>query len=219
MRGLRRGGAAVGGLLLLLGTAVLGEQGWLAVKAAVAERLIDRAFAAHLADGEAHRPWSWADTHPVARLSVPRLGVERTVLSGAAGPSLAFGPGHVSGTSPPNAGGNCAVAGHRDGWFAFLEELRLGDEILLETRGRSRRYVVSDLSVRSMWDGEVLAPTPETRLTLITCYPFGGLRPSELRYVVVGQPERECVTEAGEPAGGRTCAAAGAGLEAPGPAS
>lgn len=215
----RRLGATLGGLLLISGSVLLGEQGWLAVKAVIAERLIGRAFAAHLADGEVHRPWSWADTYPVARLSVPRLGLARIVLAGASGASLAFGPGHVSGTSSPNGDGNCGLAGHRDSWFSFLQELRLGDEILLETRERSRRYVVSDLSVRSMWDGEALAPAEQTRLTLITCYPFGGLRRSALRYVVVARPELRGVTGAGEPAVGRTCAAAGAHREAPGPAS
>lgn len=215
----RRLAAAVGSLLLILGSALLGEQGWLAFKAAVAERLIERAFSAHLTDGEVHRPWSWADTHPVGRLSVPRLGVERIVLAGAAGSSLAFGPGHVSGTAPPNGAGNCGLAGHRDSWFSFLQELRPGDELLLETRDRSLRYVVSDLSVRSMWDDQALAPTVEPRLTLITCYPFGALRRGPLRYVVVGLPVSGCLTGAGGRAGGGTCAAAGAGREAPGPAS
>ena len=51
----------------------------------------------HLADGEAHPPWRWADTSPIARLEVPRLGVRRVVLAGATGAVLAFGPGHIHG--------------------------------------------------------------------------------------------------------------------------
>jgi len=69
------------------GGALLGEQAWLSVKASLAERLIEHAFAAHLEDGGVHRPWRWADTHPIARLEVPRLGVERIVLAGASGSS------------------------------------------------------------------------------------------------------------------------------------
>lgn len=184
----RRHLVAVAAACVVLGGLLLAEQAWIAAKAVVAERLIRRAFAAHLRDGSIHRPWSWADTHPVARLSVPRLRIERTVLAGATGASLAFGPGHVDGSGHPNGTGNCVVAGHRDSWFAFLERLRLGDELLLETRDGIRRYRVARTAVHSMWDGEVSADGRGPRLTLVTCFPFGGLTASERRYVVVALP-------------------------------
>jgi len=170
--------------LVVLGASLLAEQGWLELKARLAGRLIDRAFAAHLDDGRAHRPWRWADTHPLARLEVPRLDLRRTVLAGASGSSLAFGPGHVDGTAAPNESGNCVVAGHRDSWFGFLADLRPGDELSLRTRGGTRRYHVTGLAVHHESDLRALEPTGETRLTLITCYPFDGLRRSALRYVV-----------------------------------
>ncbi len=111
------------------------------------------------------------------------------MLAGAAGSSLAFGPGHIDGTPRPNRGGNCVLAGHRDSWFAFLERLQIGDELLLRTREGARRYRVARLAVRSMWDGAlVTAPSERTRLTLVTCYPFGGLVGSTQRYVVICEP-------------------------------
>jgi sortase A len=97
---------------------------------------------------------------------------------------MAFGPGHIDGSAEPNRAGNCALGGHRDSWFAFLREVRRGDEILLRTREGLVRYRVSQLAVRSMWDAEPLEPTTHRRLTLITCYPFDELRPSGWRYVV-----------------------------------
>jgi sortase A len=163
---------AAGGLLLT-------EQGWLRVKAAVAEVLIDRAFVAHLHDGKAHRPWSWADMHPVARLDV---------LSGATGSSLAFGAGHIDGTAAPNGIGNCALAGHRDSWFSFLEQLRVGDVLILRSHDGATRYLVHELIVAHRSDTELLEPTDSRQLTLITCYPFGGLTPSDWRYVVAARP-------------------------------
>lgn len=177
-------------LLLTGGGLLLCEQAWLAIKAHVAAEWIDDAFEAHLADGEPHRPWSWADTHPVARLEAPRLGIRRTVLSGATGSSLAFGPGHVHGSAPPNGAGNCVLAGHRDSWFAFLHHLRVGEEIRLQTREGTRRYAVAGLEVVSMWDLDATSPSSDDRLTLITCYPFGGLTRSEWRYVVHCEPQR-----------------------------
>ena len=182
---------AVAAACVILGGLLLGQQVWLAVKARVAEHLIDRAFAAHLRDGESHRPWGWADTHPLGRLEVPRLAVRRTVLSGASGSSLAFGPGHVDGTAALNGSGNAVVAGHRDSWFAFLEELRIGDELVVTTRGKVRRYRVVDTAVHSMWDTELARSTGDTRLTLVTCYPFDGLVGSTRRYVVICVPMDE----------------------------
>jgi sortase A len=182
---LARRSAAV---LLALGAIVLGQQAWLSAKATVAARLIDRAFAAHLSDGAPHAPWGWADTHPVARLEIPRLGLRRTVLAGASGSSLAFGPGHIDGTAAPNTPGNCAIAGHRDSWFAFLARLQLGDQILLRSHDVERGYIVAELLVVDEHDLRVVEPTAERRLTLITCYPFGDVRRSPLRYVVIGVP-------------------------------
>ena len=172
---------------LLVGSAgglLLAEQGWLSAKAFVAQRLIRDAFRRHLADGRPHPPWSWADTWPIAELYVPRLGLRRSVLAGASGASMAFGVGHIDGTTSPNGPGNCGLAGHRDGPLAFLERLRIGDTIQLRTHGGMRRYTVTAAEVVSMWRGEVLAPTADRRLTLITCFPFGGLTRSRLRYVV-----------------------------------
>lgn len=166
------------------GAALLAEQTWIRAKAGLAERMIERAFVAHLDDGEAHPPWSWADTRPIARLEIPRLGLDRIVLAGSSGSSLAFGPGHVDGTAAPNQPGNCVLAGHRDSWFAFLDELRVGDELRLETRGGRRCYRVRSLEIRAAWDGEPLEPAAGRLLTLITCYPFHGLRTGDQRFVV-----------------------------------
>jgi sortase A len=178
----------VAGLALTAaGGVLLGQQAWLLAKATLAERWVEQAFEAHLDDGEVHLPWGWADTWPVACLEVPRLAVRRVVLAGASGSTLAFGPGHVDGTALPNRPGNCAVAGHRDGSFAFLRELEPGDRVVLTTRGEVRDYTVDETTVRSMWDVEVMEPTARRTLTLITCYPFDGSPGSPWRYVVTAR--------------------------------
>jgi len=160
----------------------------MALKARLAERLISRAYVAYLQDGLAHPPWSWADTHPIGRLSFPRLGVQRTLLAGASGTSLAFGPGHIDGTARPNTSGNCCVAGHRDTSFDFLGDLRVGDALWLETRDARIHYRVIERSIRSMWDDDVLDRTTNPRLTLITCWPLDALLPGPERLVVVAEP-------------------------------
>jgi sortase A len=187
-----RGGRALLRLVagLLFGAALLlfGEQGWLTAKACAARVLIDRAFEAHLADGKIHLPWAWADTHPLATIRVPRLGIRRVILAGASGSSLAFGPGHLDGTAQPNGVGNAVVAGHRDGAFAFLCELRRGDLVQVTTKDARVDYRVREVFVTSMWDGEVTAPSTSAELTLVTCHPVGGVLPTDARLVVVCEP-------------------------------
>ncbi|MFC2174057.1 class GN sortase [Acidobacteriota bacterium] len=175
-------------LLILGGTILLGEQVWLGAKAQVAKALIAQSFEKHLDDGKTHPPWSWADMHPIARITVPRIDIERTALSGASGNSMAFGPGHIDGTAMPGEDGNCVLAGHRDTWFAFLAELVPGDEVLLQVRAGTVKYSVEECRIISMTDTAILGPGSGKRLTLITCYPFSGLLSTPWRYAVICRP-------------------------------
>ncbi len=175
-------------LLFASGGLLIGRHGYLAAKGVFAGRLIDRAFEAHLQDGGIHPPWSWADMHPIAVLKVGRLDIRRIVLRGASGESLAFGVGHVDGTALPNAPGNCVLAGHRDRAFSFLKDLNPGDTLSVRTFDGVREYVVVGVRVVPSTATDALDPAPENRLTLVTCYPFGGLSRSPWRYVVTADP-------------------------------
>jgi sortase A len=179
-------GALLGALLFLPGSFLLARAGWIKAKGAVGEMLIHRALAATLDDGRARRPWTWADMHPVARLTVPRLGIERPVLSNASGPALAFGIGHIDGTAAPAAGGNCVLAGHRDSWAAFFQDLRVADDVVIETPGRRAVYRVASTEIVRFDDGRVLRDEGDDRLTLVTCWPFRGWLHSPWRFVVRG---------------------------------
>lgn len=174
----------LGLLLLSAGLALVGQDLYMRAKAELANLLIARAFAAHLADGRPHRPWEWADMHPIARLEVPRLGLARHVLSGASGSSMAFGIGHLDGTAPPNTIGHAVLVGHRDSWCGFLKELEAGDEIRLRTADATQRYVVDEIRITDETMRIDVDKFFTPRLTLITCYPFAGVLHSPLRYVV-----------------------------------
>ena len=132
------------------------------------------------------RPWPWADTFPIARLSVPGLDLEQIVLAGASGRSLAFGPGHLDGTAAPGAPGHSVVTGHRDTHFAFLAELAEGDLLRLQGRdGVWRDYRVNALQVIDVRTARLVQGDDRASLTLVTCYPFGALDPGgPLRYLV-----------------------------------
>jgi sortase A len=168
----------------------LGQGSYIQAKAWLAQVLIKQAWARTL-EGEAQvKPWPWADTWPVARITVPSRDIERFVLAGANGRSIAFGPGHVFGTPLPGEAGNSVIGAHRDTHFAFLRELQPGEEIVVQKSvSVTRRYRVTGAEIVDKSETRVLAQAPgETRLTLITCYPFDALRAGgPLRYVVTAK--------------------------------
>src|ERR1700709_2159788 len=82
-------------LLALVGLVLFGQGAYIHAKALLAQVLLERAFDATIATGHMTKPWSWADTWPVARIEVKRIGASAIVLSGSSGQALAFGPGPV----------------------------------------------------------------------------------------------------------------------------
>jgi len=173
-------------LMLLTSSATLLVFGlWIPLKAVIAQELLELAWAESQARQTETRPWPWADTWPVARLTVPELGDSMIVLAGAHGESLAFGPGQLLGGGDRT--GPVIIAGHRDTHFDQLQYLQAGSELQLQDRsGRWRHYRVQATRVvdsRSEHiDTRALA---DDTLILVTCYPFDGLdTQGPLRYVV-----------------------------------
>jgi sortase A len=181
---------AAAALALVGGLWQIGQAGYIHAKAWLAQALIEQAWRDTLAGRGAVPPWPWADTWPVARLTAPARGIERYVLAGANGRTIAFGPGHVFGTPLPGAPGNSVIGAHRNTHFAFLQWLERGEELEIETaQGMNLRYRVADIRVVDKRDLTVLAASPDgRRLTLVTCYPFDALRAGgPLRYVVTAE--------------------------------
>lgn len=177
---------AVSLLLLALGGWQFGQGAYLYAKAQLAQVLIARAWERTLAGEHQVKPWSWADTWPVARLTVPTLKVDLYVLAGASGRTIAYGPGHMAGTPLPGAAGNSVIGGHRDTHLAFLRKLAPGQELIVQRADGSKlRYRVAGAEVVDKTDTGVMVNDGGTRLTLITCYPFNALRAGgRERYVV-----------------------------------
>ena len=193
---LRTGGV----LLCAAGIALAGEAGYIHAKAWLAQVLLERAWAQRL-DGAAPaeaRPWSWADTAPVARLQAPRLGVDRIVLAGASGRTLAFGPGHLDGTAAPGETGNSILSGHRDTHFAFLRHLVAGDALRVQAPdGQWHEFRVSGTQVLDARSARFDPAFGRAVLTLVTCYPFDTVAPGgPLRYAVFGEAVMPAATAA-----------------------
>src|SRR6201995_3829509 len=126
-------------LLAPLGLILFGQGAYIHAKALVAQVLLERAFDQTIATGHPTKPWSWADTWPVARIEVKRIGASAIVLSGSSGQALAFGPGHVETTPDAGERGAAVYAAHRDTHFRFLRDVAIGDEIDV-TRSDGKRF-------------------------------------------------------------------------------
>jgi sortase A len=180
-------------LLLLAGAGLTGRAGYLHAKAQLAKVLIRRAWEQSLRSGKPHAPWPWADTYPLARLRIPRLGYDEFVLEGASPRTLAFGPARLRSGGGLGESGNLVLAGHRTSWFRPLESIAPDDVIQLEWvdaqhQLRYSNYAVSMIRVVEPQDVSLLEPTSEEALTLITCYPFGRSPSSPQRFIVRATP-------------------------------
>ena len=185
----------IAGLLMLAGVWQIAQGAYIHAKAQFAQFLMRKSWDKMLAGAKEVKPWPWADTWPVARLEVPRLGVDQFVLAGASGRTLAFGPGHLTGTALPGGSGNTVLSGHRDTHFKFLQHLQLGDEVVITAADGSQfHYEISSAAVVNYRDTRVTMGSDDQKLTLVTCYPFRSIAPNgDKRYVVIADylPPRE----------------------------
>jgi sortase A len=120
----------------------------------------------------------------VGRLEIPRLSLSAVVFEGADPDVLERGAGHLPGSALPGDRGNTVLAAHRDTFFRSLRGIRVGDLVKIHRPQRDSAYVVQSARVVEPDEVDVLKPTPEPALTLITCYPFRFIGPAPERFVV-----------------------------------
>lgn len=120
----------------------------------------------------------------VGMLDIPRLKLSTPVIEGDDDRALKRAVGHLPDTPLPWEGGNSAMAGHRDGLFRPLKDVKVGDEIRFRDTQKAYRYKVTKTSIVMPDDLSVLAPEAGAHLTLITCYPFYYVGAAPKRFVV-----------------------------------
>lgn len=182
--------AALTVFLFTVGLWQIGEGSWIYAKARLAQYLLQRAWSRTLAGETQVKPWPWADTWPVARLTVPSKKIDLIVLNGSFGRTLAFGPGYAEASAFPGSAGTTILTAHRDTHFRFLQWLKRRDEIVIETAGQHQlRYHVQDRRIVDSRIDSIALTEGEARLVLVTCYPFDAIVPGgPLRYVIYAVP-------------------------------
>lgn len=178
------------GALLLIGSAASVARGAIARDAARArwvEIEAERAVAgAKVSTGGA--PWSEARGTPVARVTVPRLGLDEVVVEGVGDEELRAGPGHMIGSALPGDSGTSVISAHRDRHFHALGGIAMGDTVVTESASGSVVWRVSRIRVVHADDSALEARTTPT-LMLTTCWPIRYVGPAPDRLIVEAVPK------------------------------
>lgn len=143
------------------------------------------AHAGSIAQGASIAPMpSIAPGTPIARLVIPRLGLNVVVAEGSTDKVLRRAVGRLESSASPGDRGNIVLAGHRDTFFRSLSGIREGDLIVLASGAGNQRYRVEWARVVEPDDVQVLSRSSHAELTLVTCYPFRYVGDAPLRFVV-----------------------------------
>ena len=172
--------------LVLLGGLLVSKSVYYYGKGALANVLLTRAWEKSIETKSHHNPWSWADMHPVGKIVIESVGLSSVVLNTISGEALAFGPGHLSSTPGPGRPGNIVLAGHRDGHFRKLKDVKKGDLIKLESQFAAQYYTVTEITPTVGDDIYWVDETATDCITLITCYPFNYAGQADDRFIVRG---------------------------------
>jgi sortase A len=124
---------------------------------------------------------------PLAILQIPSIGLTVPLLDGTDDLTLNHAVGRIPGTARPGEQGNLGIAGHRDGFFRGLKDVKAGDAIELRTAQETATYVIDQLQIVNPDAIGVLKPRDAPSLTLVTCYPFYFVGSAPKRFVVTAK--------------------------------
>jgi sortase A len=144
---------------------------------------LERAFKYQLANSLAAVGGAIPGGRPVARIDIPRIGLDQIVVEGTSADNLRKGPGHLPVSPLPGQVGNSVIVAHNNAYggpFGSLGSLRPGDRVTLLTGDGPSTYVVTGHKVVSANDTTAFDATPQNRLTLVTSSGVFGTS----RYVV-----------------------------------
>ena len=126
---------------------------------------------------------------PLGVLTIYSVNIQVPIYNGTEEFNLNRGAGRIKGMARMDEDGNLAISSHRDGFFRGLKDIKVGDEILVQSTSGVEVYEVSSVTIVPKEDISPLEPTTEKILTLITCYPFYFVGNAPKRWIVVATPK------------------------------
>ena len=123
------------------------------------------------------------------KVSIPGTSVECNLYYGDDNTQLHAGAGTFAGAQIPGEGGVTLIAGHTGSYFRGLESVKEGDDIVIQTKYGEYHYKVTEMFVMQAdeFTQQNLDESPRESVLLYTCYPFGQLTVTPLRYMVRGE--------------------------------
>lgn len=110
-----------------------------------------------------------------ARINIPAINIAARIVQGDGWEDLKQGVGQHIGTPNPGETGNIVLSAHNDVFgelFRDLDKLEPGDEVVLYTEQKAYTYIVRQTQIVEPTAVEVMAPTRDPVITLISCYPY-----------------------------------------------
>lgn len=109
------------------------------------------------------------------RIQIPSLNIDAPIVQGDGWEQLKKGVAQHLGTPNPGEGGNLVFSAHNDIFgeiFRNLDQLKPGDTVVVFTNSRQYTYMVTGSQIVEPTRVDVMAPTPNSVVTLISCYPY-----------------------------------------------
>lgn len=120
----------------------------------------------------------------IGSLTIPALKQTIPIIHGTDEDELEKGIGHFSQSVLPGENNNSVLSGHRDTVFARLGELKIGNELIVDTAAGTFTYRISDIRIVHKDDRTIIVPTDHAVLTVSTCYPFRFIGSAPDRYIL-----------------------------------
>ena len=123
----------------------------------------------------ANLPVPTPGSQQAVRIQIPAIGVDAPVVQGDGWEQLKKGVAQHLGTPDPGQNGNVVLSGHNDVFgevFRNLDRLKPGDVVTLFTVQQQYTYVVTGTQIVMPTQVQVMNPTPNATLTLISCHPY-----------------------------------------------
>ena len=168
-------------IVFVCGLSVLSKPAYYYMKGVCAQLMLEKAWNLTKRTGHSSKAWGWADTLPVAKLSISSIELNQIVLEGEINEALAFGPAIIESSLESK---NKIIAGHRDSFFKKLKYISKNDQIILEHAEGESVYAVENIIIVSPFESKYITNNNRNSLILITCFPFNFIGDAPKRFIV-----------------------------------
>jgi LPXTG-site transpeptidase (sortase) family protein len=162
-------------VVALLVVAYVGSNVWASIGQRGLERRFDAAAERWTAlDPVARSSLTYAPGDPIARLSIPSIGLDSIVVEGATPSIMRKGPGHLPASATPGENGVSIITANRFGFGSFflrIDRLSPGDEIVAYSATGTTTYRVDTVRIASQDAMDLAVDSPARVLVL-----FGSSR-------------------------------------------